>query len=257
VDLVKQGWKTFFRGLADDDAQGKAAAPVFETLNCKTLAVVNDKSAYGQGLAQVVAPTAKDAGVDVVLDEGIEPTADYTALVDSVLAKDPDALFYAGYASEFQLVVKQLREKGYEGLIASGDGSKTATLGSDIGEDAAEGVVLLCPCGDPNASSDPKDQAFAKDYKAAFDVQPEIYAAEGYDVANVTIEAIRSCGEGGASGITRQCVVDEVSKIDYEGLTKRFRFAENGQVTPGPIIVYVIKDGKITEIGPAADLEKS
>jgi branched-chain amino acid transport system substrate-binding protein len=257
VDLVEQGWKTFFRGLANDDDQGKAVGPLFEALNCRRVAVVNDKSAYGQGLAQVVVPAVRDAGMEVVLDEGIEPTTDYTALVDSVLAEDPEAVFYGGYASEFQLLAKQLREKGYDGLIASGDGSKTATIGTDIGAEAAEGVILLCPCGDPNASSDPKAREFARAYSDRFKVQPEIYAAEGYDVANVTIEAIRACGRGGADAVTRQCVVEEVRKIDYEGVTKRFRFAENGQVTPGPIVVYVIRDGKITEVGPVEEVAGS
>jgi branched-chain amino acid transport system substrate-binding protein len=257
VDLTEQGWKTFFRGLANDDDQGKAAAPLFEALNCREVAVINDKSAYGQGLTQVVVPALKDADIDVVLDEGIEPTTDYTALVDSVLAEDPQAVFYGGYSTEFQLLVRQLREKGYEGVIASGDGSKTATLGADIGKEAAEGVILLCPCGDPNVSDDPEAKEFAQEYSDAFKVQPEIYAAEGFDVANVIIEGIRACGRGGADAVTRQCVVDEVKKINYEGLTKTFKFTEKGQVTPGPIVVYVIRDAKITEVGPVRELRRS
>jgi branched-chain amino acid transport system substrate-binding protein len=257
VDLVKQGWKTFFRGLADDDAQGKAVVPMFQAAGCKKIAVVNDKSAYGQGLAQVVVPAAKSAGVSVVLDEGIEPTTDYTSLVDSVLAKNPDGLFYAGYASEFQLVVKQLKEKGYDGLIASGDGSKSGTIGTDIGVPASDGVVLLCPCGDPNVSKDPKAQQFAADYKKAYNVAPDIYSAEGYDVANVTIEAIRECGKAGAAGITRQCVVDKVRGSNYPGLTKTFVFEPDGQVKNQTVEVYLIKDGKLGEVGPIDKLKKA
>lgn len=254
VDLVAQGWKTFFRGLGDDDSQGKAVVPLFESLGCKNIAVVNDKTAYGQGLAQVVSPAAKAAGLEVVLDEGIEPTTDYTALVDSILAKDPEAVFYAGYASEFQLVARQLREKGYEGLIASGDGSKTASIAKDIGAEHADGVVLLCPCADPNVSTDPASQKFVKDFKADFSAEPSIYAAEGYDVANITINAIRECGKGGASGVTRACVVEQVRKTNYKGLTKTFEFEANGQVKEQSVVVYLIKSGKITEIGPISKL---
>lgn len=257
VDLVSQGFKTFFRGLGDDDSQGKAVVPLFEALECESLAVVNDKSAYGQGLAQVVSPAAKTAGIDVVLDEGIEPTTDYTTVVDSIIAKDPQAVFYGGYASEFRLFAKQLRDKGYEGLIASGDGSKTATIGEDIGVEQSEGVVLLCPCADPNVSTDPAAQKFAKDFKAKFGAEPSIYAAEGYDVANITIRAIGECGKGGASGVTRACVVEKVRDTKgYKGLTKTFEFEANGQVKEQSVIVFLIKGGKITEVGPINEIGK-
>ena len=255
VDLVKQNFKTFFRGLGDDDAQGNAVVPLFEAIGCDSLAVVNDKSAYGQGLAQVISPAAKTAGIDVVLDEGIEPTTDYTTIVDSIIAKDPQSVMYAGYASEFRLFAKQLRDKGYKGIIVSGDGSKTATIATDIGETQSEGVVLLCPCGDPNVSSDPAAQKFVKAFTDKFGEAPGIYAAEGYDVTNLTIAAIAACGKGGADGITRACVVEEVRKTKgFKGLTKSFEFEANGQVKEQTVVVFLIKGGKITEVGPISEI---
>jgi branched-chain amino acid transport system substrate-binding protein len=254
-DLTESGFETFFRGLANDNDQGSGIIQVFEHLGCERVAIVDDKTPYGQGLGDVARESAEEAGMDVVLDESIEPTTDYTALVDSVVAADPQALFYSGYAAQFQLVAKQLREKGYEGIISSGDGSKEEGIGEKIGVEEAENVLLTCPCPDINLSDDPEAQAFVEAYEEQWDERPGIYAAEGYDVANTAIDAIRNCGEdGGAAGVTRECVVEQVRESDYEGITKTMTFEESGQVETGDVSVFVIRDGVVREVGPVGDL---
>ncbi|CAN5745906.1 branched-chain amino acid ABC transporter substrate-binding protein [soil metagenome] len=249
-DLTDQGWDTFFRGLANDNDQGAAIIEVFEELGCERIAIIDDKTQYGEGLGNVASSAAEDADMDVVLDESIEPTTDYTALVDSVVAADPEALFYSGYAAQFQLVARQLREKGYEGIIASGDGSKEEPIGEKIGEEEAENILLTCPCPDINLSDDEDAQAFVEAYEEQFDQRPGIYAAEGYDVANATIEAIRECGADGAAGVTRECVVDNVGESEYEGITKTMTFDDNGQVETGTVSLFIIKDAVVREVGP-------
>lgn len=249
TSLTAKGFTTFFRGVASDDDQGSAVIQVFEHLDCKKIAIVDDKTPYGQGLADVAAKAAAGAGLEVVLDEGIEPTTDYTSLVDSILSKDPEGVFYSGYASEFQLVAKQLRDKGYEGVIASGDGSKEDKIGEKIGVAESENIILTCPCPDINLSKDPAAKAFVKAYKAEYNKDPGIYAAEGYDVANVTIEAIRECGKSGAAGVTRECVVEKVRASKYKGVTKTFIFEPNGQVKTKDVSIFVIRGGAIKEVG--------
>ncbi len=252
--LTDSGFQTFFRGVANDNDQGAGIIEVFEHLGCSTVAIVDDKTPYGAGLADVAIENAADADLDVVLEESIEPTTDYTALVDSVVAREPDALFYAGYAAQFQLVAKQLREKGYEGIISSGDGSKEETIGEKIGAEDAEDVILTCPCPDINISEEEDAKAFVADFKDEFGENPGIYAAEGYDVANVTIEAIRECGADGAAGITRACVVEKVKETNYDGVSKTFEFEDNGQVKTGAVSVFVIRDGKVAEVGTVDSL---
>lgn len=246
--LAESGFKTFFRGVANDNAQGAAIIKTFKFLGCNKIALVDDKSTYGQGLGDVAGKSAADAGMKVVLDEGIEPTEDYTSLVDSVIAKDPQALFYAGYATEFAPLVRQLREKGFAGVIASGDGSKIDEIGNQIGK-GSENVVLTCPCPDINLSPDPRAQQFVKDFKAANKGEaPGPYSVEGYDIANLTIGAIKQCGTGGAAGVTRQCVVDKVRASNYQGIGKTFSFAANGEVKEGAVTVFVIRGQKVSEV---------
>jgi branched-chain amino acid transport system substrate-binding protein len=254
-DLTELGFDTFFRGLANDNDQGTAIIEVFEHLGCSEIAVVDDKTPYGEGLGNVAVEEAEGADMEVVLEESIEPTTDYTALVDSVVAEGPDALFYAGYAAQFQLVAKQLREKGYEGIIASGDGSKEEPIGEKIGAEEAENVLLTCPCPDINLSEEEDAQAFVEAFEAKYNERPGIYAAEGYDVANATIDAIAKCGEdGGAAGVTRECVVEKVGESDYEGLTKTMTFDDNGQVETGAVSLFIIKDAVVREVGKVDDL---
>ncbi len=255
-DLTERGWRTFFRGLANDNAQGTAIIDVFEHLGCERVAIVDDKSQYGEGLGNVAAEAARRAGMNVVLDESIEPTTDYTALVDSVIAANPQALFYSGYAAQFQLVARQLRERGYEGIISSGDGSKEEDIGQNIGVNEAENVVLTCPCPDINLSPDPEAQAFVQAYQRQFNQRPGIYAAEGYDVANTVINAIRTCGQNGADAVNRACVLDNVRRSDYDGITKTMQFDENGQVRTGAVSVFVIRGGVVREVGPVDQLTR-
>jgi branched-chain amino acid transport system substrate-binding protein len=253
-DLTKNGWKTFFRALATDDVQGGQTGQLLvDVLDCKKVAVVNDKSEYGAGIGKAVADSVKKSGGEVVLDEGIEPTTDYTSVIDSVIAADADALYYAGYVAQAPLVAKQYRDKGGEGLFVGGDGDKGASLITE-GGDAVEGAVLTCPCLDPNASSDPAALKFASDYKAKFGEAADIYSAEGWDVAQIFIAAIKA---GGANA-TRASVLDFVTNLkDFKGLTKTFNWTPEHEVVGGDITyVYVIKDGKYTLAGRVDELAK-
>lgn len=253
-DLTKNGWKTFFRGLATDDVQGgQTGTLMVKVLGCKKIAVVNDKSEYGAGIAKAVSDSVKKEGGEVVLDEGIEPTTDYTSVIDSVVAADAEVLYYAGYVAQAPLVVKQYRDKGGEGLFMGGDGDKGAAFITEGGE-AAEGAVLTCPCLDPNASNDPAAQKFASDYKAKFGEAADIYSAEGFDMANIFVAAIKA---GGANP-TRASVLDFVTNLkDFKGLSKTFNWTPEHEVVGGEITyVYVVKGGAYKLAGRIDELAK-
>ena len=253
-DLTKNGWKTFFRSLATDDVQGgQTGTLIVDVLGCERVAVINDKSEYGAGLGKAVVDSVKEAGGEVVLDEGIEPTTDYTSVIDSVIAADADIVHYSGYVAQAPLVAKQYRDKGGEGLFMGGDGDKGTAFITEGGE-AAEGAVLTCPCLDPNASDDPAAQKFANDYQAKFNEAADIYSAEGWDVAQIFIAAIKA---GGANP-TRASVLEYVTNLkDFKGLTKTFNWTPEHEVVGGEITyVYVVRDGKYELAGRVDELAK-
>jgi len=243
--LTTYGWPTFFRALATDAVQGgQAGAYIVKSLQKKTVVVINDKSDYGTGLAAAVVKSIKDNGGDVVLDQGIEPTTDYTTIVDSVLAKKPDVLFYAGYDKDAPLLAKQYRQKGGTALFMGGDGDKGTNFLKEGGQ-YVEGAVLTCPCLDPNVSTDPAAQTFASDYKAAYNGEAAgIYSAEGWDVANIFIAAIKAAG----ANPTRKAVLDYVASLkDFKGLSKTFNWSPTHEVLGSDVIhFYKVVGGKYT-----------
>ncbi|MEX2393981.1 MAG: branched-chain amino acid ABC transporter substrate-binding protein, partial [Actinomycetota bacterium] len=251
-DLTTNGWKTFFRALATDAVQGgQTGELIVDILGCDTVAVINDKSEYGAGLAEAIVESVEDAGGEVVLDEGIEPTTDYRSVIDSVIADDPDVLYYSGYVSEAPLVVKQYRDSGGEGIFMGGDGDKGADFITE-GGDAAEDAVLTCPCLDPNASDDPASQEFVEAYVEEYDEEPDIYSAEGWDATQIFIAAIEDAG----ANPTRESVLEFVTNLeDYVGLSKTFNWTEEHEVEEGEItFVYVVRDGAYELIGRIDEL---
>lgn len=254
VDLTGQGWDTFFRAVGGDSDQAAAAGKLMAgAMKCKKVAVVDDKSAYGQGLADIVATELKNAGVEVVVDESIAPTTDYTTLVDSLLAAQPDGVFYGGYVAQAPLIVKQMRAKGVKATFVSGDGSKEDKFITDAGADA-EGVVFTCPCLDPNVSTDPAAQDFVTKFKAEYNRAPGVYGAEAWDVAQMFIAAFK------AGKTTRADILQYITDLkDFKGLTKTFNWSTDAkalhEVVDKGVNIYAIRGGKIVLLGPSTEFE--
>lgn len=258
ADLTTKGYKTFFRSVGGDTDQAAAAGKLMATaLKCKNVAVVDDKSAYGQGLAQIVDKELKAAGVTVVLRESIAPTTDYTSLVQSLITKKPDGVFYGGYQPQTSIIVKQLREQGVKATFVSGDGSKSTKLVPDAGAANAENIIMTCPCLDANVSTDAAAQKFVNDFKGKYNGRaPDIYAPEAYDVAQIFLAAIADCGKSGAAGVTRACVLNFVTSLkDFKGLTKTFNWTTDPkllhEVTDKGVNIYAVRGGQIVLLGPS------
>jgi branched-chain amino acid transport system substrate-binding protein len=256
VDLTQQGWHTFFRGLGDDDQQSKAAAKLLTARGFKKIAVVNDKSAYGQGLGQGIVKELRAAsGVTVVLDEGVAPTTNYTSLVDSLLAKQPDAVYYSGYVAQAPLVLKQMRDKGLRAQFVSGDGSKEAKFITTAGRSVAEGTLFTCPCLDPTVSPEADAKDFAAKFRAEYGHDAPIYGAEGWDVTQIFLAAFKD------GKTDRKGVLEFVTGLkDFQGLTKTFNWTTDPGLLHEPtqkgVNIYGIQSGRITLLGPVEEVAK-
>lgn len=247
ADLTQQGFETFFRSVGGDTDQAEAAAKLaVKGKSCAKLAIVDDKSAYGQGYSDIANDKAKEFGATIVTRQSVAPATDYTSLVGTIQSRDPDCIIYGGYEPQSSILVKQLRQKGVKALFISGDGSKSTKFIPDAGADAAEGVIFTCPCLDANVSTDPAAVQFVTDFKAKFNTAPDIYAPEAYDVANIFVNAIRGCGEA----VTRACVLTGVTGLkDFKGLTKTFNWTTDPkllhEVTDKGVNIYEVKGGEI------------
>jgi branched-chain amino acid transport system substrate-binding protein len=247
--LTSVGFKTFYRVVANDSVQGPAAADYMaKVLKAGNVFVVDDKSQYGQGLAEAVAGELKKDGVTVQSESAPAGTQDYSPLASKVASSGAQALYYAGYYADAGVFAKALKAAGYNGKMLAGDGSKDPNFVTTAGADAAEGWQLTCPCDD---GSDPKFAAFATAYKALANADPGTYSIEGYDAANTIISVLKSLN---TANPTRQAVADGVGKVDYQGLSKEIKFTPNGDVSGTSIYVYQVKGGAITLIGDISKL---
>jgi branched-chain amino acid transport system substrate-binding protein len=240
VTLAQHGYKYFHRVLAADDAQGKGDADYLtNVLHQTTVAVIDDSSTYGEGLASVVRSTL---GSKVVLSDHIAPAGlDYGTTVNNIKAKNPGAVFFGGYYDAAGRLVNQLRAKGYTGKFMSGDGSEDQKFVSDAGGAPAENGFLSCPCAD--ASKIAGAQAFVTAYTAAFGTAPAIYSGEAYDATNFVLAAIKS-------GATTSAAINSyLASNSYTGITKTVQFQADGNVSGGTIYMYQVQSGKIVQIG--------
>ena len=246
VDLAKKGWQFWHRVVANDGVQGPSLADfVTRALKPKAAFVIDDKSTYGEGLAQNVISTLKGSGVTPGTDS-IDPAAsDYGTTVNKVKAANPDVVFFGGYYSAAGKLLKQLREGGVKtAKFLTGDGSLDPGLVSGAGAANAEGAIVGCPCKIPDPSvTDPKLKKFVDDYKAKFGADPAIYALEGYDAASTFLEAIK------AGNTTPEAINTFLKTVDYQGLSKEIKFESNGEPTVKEIDIYQVKGGKIVLLG--------
>lgn len=248
VTLAQNGWKYWHRILANDDAQGPAdAAYIARKLNAKKVAVIDDRSEYGKGLADSVRSKLQAAGVAVVNDS-IDPKAqDFSSTVNTVNSAKVDAVFFGGYYSAAGRLVKQLRDASVKVPFVSGDGSADERLVENAGSPAtAEGVLVTCAC--VIATAAPNLAAFVNDYKNYAKSDPGTYSTEGYDTANLLLAAID------AGKTTSKDINDYLRTASYNGLSKTIKFDDKGESTGGVINMYVFKGGKLNLVGDVAQL---
>ncbi|MGH8884202.1 MAG: branched-chain amino acid ABC transporter substrate-binding protein [Egibacteraceae bacterium] len=237
--LAQSGWGIFHRAMGNDIAQGSAVARyIAETLRGKKVAVVDDKSEYGKGIADIV---RQQLGSAVSFNDAIDTTAqDYSSTVNGVKGSGADVIFYGGYYAESGRLLKQLRDAGVQAMFVSGDGSRDPQFVSVAGP-AAEGAYLTCPCAPIEEVTN--GAAFRDAYRKALNVEPGTYSTESYDSTNVILQAIKANKTGRAS------INQFLDSVDYTGITKQIKFDKTGEVGDQRIFMYQVRDGAITSVG--------
>jgi branched-chain amino acid transport system substrate-binding protein len=249
--LTSLGFKTFFRLIPSDVAQGTGSADyIAKVLKATKVYSLDDKSDYGTGLSGALEKQLKADGVSVTHD-GINPTKDYTAEADKIISANPQVLYYSGYYQDFSLLAKALRGKGFTGTLFSGDGSNDDQYIVGAGTSVAEGTYLSCGCGDAN--SDPKAAAFVAAVEKDFPGhKPGTYSGEAYDATNSIISIL----EGLGASPTRADVAAKYKDVDYTGLTKTVKYQPNGEIEGSSVYIYKVENGQRKVLGTTTDLIK-
>lgn len=228
VTLSANGWKTFFRGLANDGVQGPSVANYLKnTLKFKKICVVDDGSEYGLGLADAVRKTlgsVADSGCNISVKK---EEKDLSATVTQIKGVGPDAIFYSGYYSQASPFVKQLRDGGVTAAFVSADGTKDPEFVKQAGASSKD-AILSCPCG-------PATGTFADDYKKKFNQEPGTYSTEGYDLATIMLKGIDS------GKVTRPDLLEFVKTYDGQGVARKYQWTDTGELTTTLIWIYKVQ----------------
>ncbi|RZU53029.1 branched-chain amino acid transport system substrate-binding protein [Krasilnikovia cinnamomea] len=232
VSLAANGWKSFHRAVANDDAQGPAAAAYIKnTLKAEKVFVADDQSAYGAGLADVVKKTLGPAVAGTDKTEADGKQTDFSALVQKVKSSGATALFYGGYYANGGLIRKQLTAAGWKGTLVGGDGMKDPGLAKAAGNAAAAGTIVTCPCSPPEKAGG----TFVADYKAAWNQDAGTYSDVAFDAANIYLQGID------AGNTTPEKLISYLSSVNYQGIANTYKFTATGELDPQFIKVWAFK----------------
>lgn len=237
VKYTAQGYNTAFRLMANDARQGRVLGEYAVTkLGARTIAVIDDRTPYGEGLADEFEKAAKAAGGRIIRREYItDQTTDFTAIINSIKAVKPDLLFYGGADAQAAPIVRQLRNQGLDTLFLGGDGIHSAAF-LKLATDAAEGTVASLP-GVPLARM-PGGKAFERKFTAKYGAVQR-YAPYCYDAMMVLADAMQR-----ADSVEPAKYLPMLPSTDYAGVTAKVRFDERGDLRSGAVTLYTVKDGQ-------------
>ena len=166
--LTEQGFKGVFRTVGRDDQQGPAVANYLAAQNKpKVVAIIDDATAYGEGLANEVEKTLKAAGVKVLpREKGTDKTVDWKAVLTKIKGKKPDAVFYGGMDATGGPLLKQARELKMTAVFSFGDGACTDKM-AELAGAAAEGLI----CSQAGIPVQAAGKQFLDGYKAKYNIE--------------------------------------------------------------------------------------
>lgn len=245
TDFTDRNLKSVSRVVARDDFQGPAGAQyAINTLKAKKIFVIQDKTAYGSGLADAFKAAAEKLGAEIVGYEGITVgEKDFNGVLNQVSSKKPDLIYFGGLYSEGGLLVKQARDKGIDVPFMGGDGLDSSTF-VEIAGDAVKNSYLTSVAGDVTQTEEGKK--FAEDYKAKFNKNIESYSAYAYDSAGVLLAGIEQAIKDNDGKLpTRESVMKAVRAIkDYKGIATQVGFDDKGDNTYAKIFIYKFDEAK-------------
>ncbi len=238
VSYTAQGFKTAFRVMANDGQQGKVLGEfAAKNLGAKKIAVLDDRTAYGQGLADEFVKSAQANGAQIVAHEyTTDKAVDFTAVLTSIKGKKPDLVFFGGMDPQGAPMLKQLRALALDAKFMMGDGGSTAKFIENSGA-ASDGAYSSLP-GVPLAQM-PGGKDFSQRYEAKFKQPIQLYAPYCYDAVNVMIAAMQKAGSAEPAKY-----LPELAKAEYDGVTAKIIFDEKGDLKGGAITVYQVQQGK-------------
>lgn len=244
TDLTDRGLKTVNRIVGRDDAQGPAAAEfMVNELGVKNLFIIQDKTAFGTGVAEEVKKKAESLGATVVAFEGITVgEKDFNGVINQVLSKKPDAVYFGGLYTEAGIIVKQMREKGIDIPFVGADALDSSGL-VDIAGDAVVNTYYTSVAGVVSSTETGKE--FVKNYEAKFSgKKAEAFSVYGYDTMGVILAGVeKAIADNGGKKPSREQVAEAIrATTDFQGALASVSFDDKGDNSKAQIYLFKFEE---------------
>lgn len=240
--VTDRGYLEVNRIVGRDDVQGVVAAEYAHSLGIKSVYIIHDKTAYGQGVAEFFRQKAQELGITVAGFEGTEEKANFDPLITPILAANPDMLYFGGIYDQGGVLFKQARDKGFQGTFMGPDGLDSSTLAELAGEALTSGGGTVYSTVAGPASAYPNTAKFIADFKAKYGANPQPFAAQGYDSAGLCLRGIEDAvAAAGGNKPTREQVAKAVRAIkNYSGITGNISFNAIGDLETAKYFVIKV-----------------
>ena len=244
---TRQGFKTTFRVVADDvHLGGTLGRYAVKELKGKSIVVIDDRTAYGQGVAEEFAKAVKASGGAIAESQfTTDKATDFTAILTSIKAKNPDVVFFGGMDAVAGPMIRQMKQLGINSKFMGGDGICSGELPKLSGGAMADGQVICAEAGGVDKSEQATLDKWKADYKKKFGIDVQIYAPYVYDALNLMVAAMEKAG----SADPKVYLPVLAKTTGYKGVTGTISFDEKGDIKNGALTMHTYKGGKEESMG--------
>jgi len=242
---TRQHYNTTFRNIANDEQLGAALARyAMQTSKAKRIAVIDDRTAYGKGLADEFIKNVKRSGAaggtTVVSTQFTNDKAtDFSAILTAIKATKPDMIFFGGMDAVAGPMLRQMKQLAIPIKFMGGDGMCSDSVPRLAGDAMSDGQVICAEAGGVEPSQEKGMADFRVAYKKKYGIEVQTYAPYAYDALMTMVEAMQ---QAGSSDPARYLPV--LAKIKHKGVTGNISFDARGDVQDGVLTIYSFRNGK-------------
>jgi branched-chain amino acid transport system substrate-binding protein len=244
---TQQGFKSAFRVVANDGQLGGTLGRYAVQINkAKRVAVIDDRTAYGQGVAEefIKGVKSKGGGAEIVATQYTNDKAtDFNAILTAIKSKNPDTVFFGGMDAVAGPMLRQMKALGINAKFMGGDGICSEGLAQLAGDALGDGQVVCAEAGGVEENAKKGMDDFKVAYKKKFGTDVQIYAPYVYDSVMVMVEAMKKAGSADSAKY-----LPELKKIAYKGVTGNIAFDDKGDIKDGTLTLYTYKGGKRVQL---------
>jgi branched-chain amino acid transport system substrate-binding protein len=240
-NLTKPGYKTTYRIIANDNALGAGLAfYAADALKLKKVAIIDDRTAYGQGVADVFKKTAQARGMQIVDEQyTTDKATDFMAILTSVKSKNPDAIFFGGMHPQAAPMLRQMEQLGMTNVkYFGGDGICTQEI-IELVQGAKTLGNVVCAEGGASLAKMPGGTAWKARYDAKYPNQFQVYSPYTYDATFLLVDAMKR-----ANSVDPKVYTAKLADSNFKGITSTIQFEPSGELKNPAMSLYVYKDGK-------------